>query len=325
MYPGVPRVLSGNGLEPYRPLPPPGRDTSGNRLGLARWLTQEGHPLTSRVQVNRIWGHHFGRELVTTPGDFGRTGSQPSHPRLLDWLAAEFEERGWSMKAMHRLIMTSAAYRQTSRVGPRPRSHDPDNLLFSRMPLRRLDAEAIHDSVLRVTGRLDPTPFGVPVHLKEETSGEVVPESTPGGWRRAVYLLKRRRMPVSSLEAFDYPVMIPNCGQRRQSNVPLQALQLVNGELMRGHARYLAGRLMDQSPGDTAGQIEGLYLEVLGRYPTSGESRRIEKSLQRLQREWRGHLERKNDPAPRGPGARWSALSSVALTLLNSAEFMYID
>ena len=325
VYPGVPRVLSGNGLEPYRPLPPAGRDTSGNRLGLARWLTQKGHPLTSRVQVNRIWGHHFGRELVTTPGDFGRTGSQPSHPRLLDWLAAEFEDRGWSMKAMHRLIMTSAAYRQTSRVGPRARRQDPDNLLFSRMRLRRLDAEAIHDSVLRVTGRLDPTLFGIPVHLKEESSGEVVPESTPGGWRRAVYLLKRRRMPVSSLEAFDYPVMIPNCGQRRQSNVPLQALQLVNGELMRGHARYLAGRLMDQSPGDMPGQIEGLYLEVLGRYPTSGESRRIEKSLQRLQREWRGHLERKNDPAPRGPGARWSALSSVALTLLNSAEFMYID
>ena len=325
VYPGVPRVLSGNGLEPYRPLPPPGRDTSGNRLGLARWLTQEGHPLTSRVQVNRIWGHHFGRELVTTPGDFGRTGSQPSHPRLLDWLAAEFEDRGWSMKAIHRLIMTSAAYRQTSRVGPGASQQDPDNLLFSRMPLRRLDAEAIHDSVLRVTGRLDPTLFGIPVHLKEESSGEVVPESTPGGWRRAVYVLKRRRMPVSSLEAFDYPVMIPNCGQRRQSNVPLQALQLVNGELMRGHARYLAGRIMDQSPGDPPGQIEELYLEVLGRYPTSGESRRIEKSLQRLQREWRSHLERKNDPAPRGPGARWSALSSVALTLLNSAEFMYID
>ena len=325
VYPGVPRVLSGNGLEPYRPLPPAGRDTSGNRLGLARWLTQEGHPLTSRVQVNRIWGHHFGRELVTTPGDFGRTGSQPTHPRLLDWLAAEFEDRGWSMKAMHRLIMSSAAYRQTSRVGPGAIQRDPDNLLFSRMPLRRLDAEAIHDSVLQVTGRLDPTLFGIPVHLKEESSGEVVPESTPGGWRRAVYLLKRRRMPVSSLEAFDYPVMIPNCGQRQQSNVPLQALQLINGELMRGHARYLAGRLMDQSPGDTAGQIEGLYLEVLSRFPTSGESRRIEKSLQRLQREWRSHLERKNDPAPRGPGARWSALSSVALTLLNSAEFLYID
>ena len=325
VYPDVPRVLSAAGLEPYRPLPPAGRDTSGNRLGLARWLTQEGHPLTARVQVNRIWGHHFGRELVTTPGDFGRTGSQPTHPQLLDWLAAEFVDRGWSIKAMHRLMMTSAAYRQTSRVSPRVRESDPDNLLFSRMPLRRLNAEALHDSVLRVTGRLDPTPFGIPVHLKEESSGEVVPESTPGGWRRAVYLLKRRRMPVSSLEAFDYPVMIPNCGQRRQSNVPLQALQLVNGELMRGHARYLAGRLMDQAPGDMPGQIEKLYLEVLSRYPTPEESRRIEESLQRLQREWRSHLDQENDPGPRGPGARWSALSSVVLTLLNSAEFLYID
>ena len=325
VYPNVPGVLSDAGLKAYRPLPPAGRDTSGNRLGLARWLTQKGHPLTSRVQVNRIWGHHFGRELVTTPGDFGRTGSPPTHPRLLDWLAVEFVERDWSMKAMHRLIMTSAAYRQTSRVSPRVRRHDPDNLLFSRMRLKRLEAEALHDSVLRVTGRLDPTPFGIPVHLKEESSGEIVPESTPGGWRRAVYLLKRRRMPVSALEAFDYPVMIPNCGQRRQSNVPLQALQLVNGELMRGHARYLAGRLMDQAPGDTPGQIERLYLEVLSRYPTPRESRRIEESLARLQRHWRGHLDQVNDPAPRGPAARWSALSSVALTLLNSAEFLYID
>ena len=325
VYPSVPRVLSDAGLEPYRPMPPAGRNTSGNRLGLARWLSQKAHPLTSRVQVNRIWGHHFGRELVTTPGDFGRTGSPPTHPQLLDWLAVEFVDRGWSMKAMHRLIMASAAYRQTSRVSPRVRQQDPDNLLLSRMRLKRLEAEALHDSVLRVTGRLDPTPFGIPVLLKEESSGEVVPESTPGGWRRAVYLLKRRRMPVSSLEAFDYPVMIPNCGQRQQSNVPLQALQLVNGELMRGHARYLAGRLMDQAPGDTEGQIENLYLEVLSRYPTREESRRIEASLDRLHREWRSHLDQKNDPAPRGPGARWSALSSVVLTLLNSAEFLYID
>ena len=172
------------------------------------------------------------------------------------------------------------------------------------MPLRRLDAEALHDSVLRVTGRLDPTPFGIPVHLKEESSGEVVPESTSGGWRRAVYLLKRRRMPVSSLEAFDYPVMIPNCGQRRQSVVPLQALQLVNGELMRGHARYLAGRLMDQAPGDTPGQVEQLYLEVLSRYPTARENRRIEESLQTPAAgvaRAPGPEERSGAAGPRGP------------------------
>ena len=325
VYPSVPAVLNRSGLKPYRPVKVSGRDTSGNRLGLARWLTQPNHPLTSRVKVNRIWAHHFGRTLVTSPGNFGRTGSKPSHPQLLDWLATEFVARGWSLKAMHRLIMTSTAYRQTSEVGQRSREGDPENLLLSRMPLRRLDAEALHDSVLQVTGRLDTTPFGIPVAVEEKPSGEVVAEATEKGWRRAVYLLKRRRMPVSALEAFDYPVMMPNCDERRQSTVVVQALQLMNSELMRSHASYLAGRLMDRAPGDTEKQVEDLYLRVLTRYPRIDEKQRILASLDTLSEEWKAHLEQKNEAGPRGPTAQWSALSSVALTLLNSAEFLYID
>ncbi len=325
VYPSVPAVLNRTELTPYRPVKVPGRDTSGNRLGLARWLTQPNHPLTSRVKVNRIWSHHFGRALVTSPGNFGRTGSKPSHPQLLDWLATEFVARGWSQKAMHRLIMTSTAYRQSSRVGRRAREGDPDNVLLSRMPLRRLDAEALHDSVLRVTDRLDPTPFGIPVAVEEKPSGEVIPEATERGWRRAIYLLKRRRMPVSALEAFDYPVMMPNCDERRHSTVVVQALQLMNSELMRNHARYLAGRLMDQAPGDPEKQIENLYLRVLTRYPRADEKQRVLASLDTLGEEWKVHLEKRNEAGPRGPTADWSALSSVALTLLNSAEFLYID
>ena len=325
VYPSVPAVLNRTELTPYRPVKVPGRDTSGNRLGLARWLTQPNHPLTSRVKVNRIWSHHFGRALVTSPGNFGRTGSKPSHPQLLDWLATEFVDRGWSQKAMHRLIMTSTAYRQSSRVGRRAREGDPDNVLLSRMPLRRLDAEALHDSVLRVTDRLDPTPFGIPVAVEEKPSGEVIPEATERGWRRAIYLLKRRRMPVSALEAFDYPVMMPNCDERRHSTVVVQALQLMNSELMRNHARYLAGRLMDQAPGDPEKQIENLYLRVLTRYPRADEKQRVLASLDTLGEEWKVHLEKRNEAGPRGPTADWSALSSVALTLLNSAEFLYID
>ena len=325
VYPSVPAALNRAGLDPYRPVTVPGRDTSGNRLGLARWLTQPNHPLTSRVKVNRIWSHHFGRALVTSPGNFGRIGSKPSHPQLLDWLATEFVARGWSLKAMHRLIMTSTAYRQTSKVMPEARAGDPENQLLSRMPLRRLDAEAVHDSVLRVTGRLDTTPFGIPVAVQEKPSGEVVAASTEKGWRRAVYLLKRRRMPVSALEAFDYPVMMPNCDERRHSTVVVQALQLMNSELMRNHASYLAGRLMDQAPNNLEKQVEDLYLQVLTRYPKAEEKQRLLLSLDTLAGEWKAHLEQKNEAGPRGPTAQWSALSSVALTLLNSAEFLYID
>ena len=325
VYPRVPTALDRSELKPYRPAKVPGRDTSGNRLGLARWLMQPNHPLTSRVKVNRIWSHHFGRALVASPGNFGRTGSKPSHPQLLDWLATEFVARGWSQKAMHRLIMTSTAYRQSSRVRPQSREGDPENLLLSRMPLRRLDAEALHDSVLRVTGRLDTTPFGIPVTVEEKPTGEVVAEATEKGWRRAIYLLKRRRMPVSALEAFDYPVMMPNCDERRHSTVVIQALQLMNSELMRHHASYLAGRLMDEAPADPGKQVENLYLRVLTRYPRTEEKQRVLASLDTLAGEWQAHLEKTNEAGPRGPTAQWSALSSVTLALLNSAEFLYID
>ena len=126
------------------------------------WLVQPNHPLTARVMVNRIWMHHFSKGLVASPSNFGRTGVPPSHPELLDWLATEFVQRGWSMKAMHRLIMTSTAYRQSSRFDPAVHQADPDNVLLSRMPMRRMDAEALYDSVLTVTGRLDLAQFGPP-------------------------------------------------------------------------------------------------------------------------------------------------------------------
>lgn len=132
-------------------------------------------------------------------------------------------------------------------------------------------------------------------------------------------------MPVSALEAFDYPVMMPNCDERRHSTVVVQALQLMNSELMRNHASYLAGRLMDQAPGHPEKQVEDLYLQVLTRYPRADEKQRVLASLETLAGEWKAHLEQKNEAGPRGPTAQWSALSSVVLTLLNSAEFLYID
>ncbi len=238
-------------------------DSSGRRLALARWLVQPNHPLTARVMVNRIWMHHFGRGLVASPANFGRNGVPPSHPELLDWLATEFVRSGWSMKAMHRLIMTSAAYRQSSRRWLGVHQADPDNLLLSRMPMRRMEAEVLYDSILKVTGSLDPTLFGPPVEVDIKPGGEVVAKGTKAGWRRSVYVLQRRRTPMTMLEVFDLPPMSPNCIERRQSTVPTQALQMMNSDVVQERSRYFAGRLIDQFGNDREKQIQALYLRAL--------------------------------------------------------------
>ncbi|MDA1313814.1 MAG: DUF1553 domain-containing protein [Acidobacteria bacterium] len=323
--PAVPSVLR-VGLEPFRVERPWKHDgTSGNRLALARWLTQPNHPLTARVMVNRIWAHHFGRGLVATPSNFGRTGLAPSHPELLDWLATEFVRQGWSIKAMHRMMLTSAAYRQTSAVSDEATAADPENILLSRMSLRRMDSEALYDSILRVTGRLNDKPFGSPDNVAIKETGEIVAEGTKAGWRRAVYILRRRKTPPTILDVFDLPQLNPNCTERAESTVAPQALQMLNGETTRGHARYLAGRLIDEFPDDRARQIEQLYLRALTRRATENEIAAGLSSLDDLTAEWRGHIEDRNDTAPRELAARWSALSSLAHAVLSSAEFLYVD
>ena len=270
--PGVPSVLR-VGLAPYTVVPPAANpESSGRRLALARWLVQPNHPLTARVMVNRIWMHHFGRGLVASAANFGRTGTPPSHPELLDWLATEFVRSGWSMKTMHRLIMTSSAYRQSSRFDPAIHQADPDNVLLSRMPMRRLEAEALYDSILKVAGSLDSTAFGPPVEIEVKPEGEIVAKGTKAGWRRSVYVLQRRKTPVTILELFDLPPMSPNCIERRQSTVPTQALQMMNGDLLQQHSRYLAGRLIDEFGNDRAKQIRALYLRALSRPPTAKET-----------------------------------------------------
>ena len=321
--PGVPRMLAAR-TAPFKAVPPR-NGTSGNRLAFARWLTDPRHPLTARVMVNRIWLSHFGRGIVSTPSNFGLTGAAPSHPELLDWLATEFVREGWSIKAMHRLIMTSSAYRQTSRVAAEVAAADPENILLSRMPLRRMDAEVLHDSILRATGRLDPTRFGRPVKVAKKENGEIVPEATDDGWRRAVYVLKKRRTPVTLLEVFDAPKPAPNCTERRESNVAPQALQMMNGEAAHEHARFLAGRLVDKHPNDRASQVAEAYERILSRRPTGAESELAMQDLESLDRHWLAHLDQAKHAGPRRDAARWMALGSFAHALLNSAEFLYID
>jgi len=329
VHPGVPSVLTAS-LKPYRlaargePGGPVG-DSSGRRLALAEWITQPNHPLTARVIVNRIWMHYFGRGLVATPANFGKTGSLPSHPELLDWLATELVRNQWSLKSIHRLILQSSAFRQTSRVAQGLETKDPDHILLSRMPLRRMDADSLYDSVLKATGQLDGTPFGAPSPIVVKPDGEVVPKGSEKGYRRALYVMQRRRTPVTMLETFDTPPMTPNCIERPRSVVPTQALQLMNSAATMEHARHLAGRIVDALPGRREAQIQRAYLRVLSRAPSSAEIARAAAGLDEFEAQWRPPLTEKREAAPRGMMAQWMALGDLVHTLLNSAEFSYVD
>lgn len=209
--------------------------TTGRRLAFARWLTSGRHPLVARVIVNRVWMHHFGHGLVGTPADFGKLGSRPTHPELLDWLATEFMQQGWSLKKLHRLIMQSTVYRQSSVAGD---STIPASAYLSK-PLIRLDAEAIRDRMLAVSGTLATTLYGPPVGLKEDDTGQVVID---GQTRRSIYTQVRRSQPVSIMQAFDAPVMETNCESRSVSTVATQSLMLLNGDIVLTHAANLASR-----------------------------------------------------------------------------------
>lgn len=222
--------------------------TTGRRLALAHWLTGPDNPLTARVIVNRVWLHHFGRGIVSTPADFGKLGTLPTHPELLDWLAAEFRDSGWSMKQLHRTIMRSTAYRQSSRRDAAASAIDADNRYYARQNVLRLDAEAFRDRVLAASGALDPALFGPPIAVQEDDSGQVsVAGDVP---RRSLYLQQRRTQPVALMQAFDAPVMQTNCEVRPSSTVATQSLMLLNGQFLIDQAARLAQRVQQEPPGD---------------------------------------------------------------------------
>ncbi len=320
--PGVPSVLS-EGIEPYDLVPLDW--SSGRRLALAKWLVQPNHPLTARVVVNRVWQHYFSRGIVQSEGNFGRTGTPPTHPELLDWLAVEFVERGWSLKALHRLILTSTAYRQSSMLDEASRAGDPENALLSRFPMRRLDADAIRDSVLTAAHRLDPKPFGLPDEINVKPDGEVVPKDSAAGQRRSIYVQQRRSKPVTMLEAFDAPQLKPNCLRRANSTVASQALQMMNSEILRTNSRYMAGRVIDAVGDDPAAQVARVYLTALGRPPSADERTDGVFTLSEMTKAWERRLEEQVPMEPKRTKARWLALATLCHTVLNSAEFLYID
>ena len=300
---GFPSALSGGRTEPatiesdrYRQFP-----TRGYRLTLAKWIASPDNPLTARVFVNRVWQHHFGRGIVPTPSDFGINGDRPTHPELLDWLAHYFIENNWSTKQLHRLMLTSATYRQSANHPQPVVTADPENQLLSRFPRRRLSAEEIRDSILAVSGRLHPERGGPPVFpaLPDDLAdfarygrgGDLMWETNAkpeDARRRSIYTFQRRSMPLPMMASFDAPVFSESCERRSQTTTPLQALNLMNGDLVRDEAAALAARL--RTPAEA-------FEHVLLRAPRPDEL------------------------------ARTQSLSLIQLcrVLFNSNEFLYID
>jgi hypothetical protein len=248
------------------------------RLLLAKWITDPRNPLTARVCVNRIWEHHFGRGIVDTPSDFGNIGSPPSHPELLDWLANDLTTHGWKLKRLHRLLVTSYAYRQTSAVNPAGAAKDADDRLLWRMPLRRMEAEAVRDSILLTTGELDRTMGGpgyalftynvvnVAIYGPKEAQG-------PETWRRGVYQIPARGIRDDLLGNFDCPDSSERTPQRTSTTTALQALSLLNSRFISQQANLFADRVQEHAGKESAAQVYDAFQFAFGRAPKQSEVR----------------------------------------------------
>jgi len=233
-------ITAAEGEQQELPVNDAERPTTGRRLAFAKWLTSGKHPLLARVIVNRVWLHHFGKGLVETPADFGKLGVQPSNPELLDYLADEFMQQGWSLKKLHRLIMASTVWRQTAETGSDPASMQASAYEFTHRRLVRLDAETIRDRMLAASGQLDRQLYGRPIAIKEDETGQVIVNGDQK--RRSMYIQARRSRPVAMLQTFDAPVMQTNCEVRPVSTVATQSLMLMNGEFTLSQAALLADR-----------------------------------------------------------------------------------
>jgi hypothetical protein len=325
--PGDLTIAAPEGARPEIPAKDPTLPTTGRRLAWARYLTTGHHPLVGRVLVNRVWLNHFGRGLVDTPGDFGKLGVKPTHPEVIDYLASVFttpthphthtptQTLGWSLKKLHRLIMLSTVYRQASIADSRKRAVDTDGALYSRFPVRRLDAEALRDRILAAAGRLDRTQFGPPVPIVEDAVGQVaVKDDAP---RRSVYLQVRRTRPVSFLVAFDAPVMSVNCERRISSNSAPQALMLMNSDFLLAQAGHFAARLTKEAPGDLPRQIARGWELAYGRPVTPQE---LGMAL--------GFVRKQQEAQRAAAGVEKAdllALTNLCQQLLSSNEFLYVD
>ena len=325
-------------VEPRTPTFLPGLPAEGRatRRDLAAWLLSEENPLTARVAVNRMWQEFFGRGLVRTSEDFGTQGDVPSHPELLDWLAREFMDGGWSMKRMHKLIVMSATYRQSSEARPELLERDPENSWVARQNRLRLPSEVLRDSALFAGGLLAPEIGGPSVYppqpkgvaeLTYDWDTERWPESTgPDRYRRGLYTFFRRTAPYPQMMIFDAPDSHRAASRRRRSNTPLQALNLLNDEVFLEAARGLALRVVTDSPTDWRTRLDHMFQITLGRPPSAAEAAELLQSYRRqtlllhqfpaevtrlIQLDWSEH-----DPV------QLAAWTGVGRILMNTDEFI---
>jgi len=320
--------------------------TTGRRLAFANALTDGKHPLLARVMVNRVWMHHFGKGIVESAADFGVLGNEPSHPELLDWLAADFMANGWSLKRLHRQILTSQTWRQRSNRDAKRDEIDPDNRLLSRQNVRRLEAETLRDAMLAVTGKINPKLFGKPVPVMFNPEGAVVigNDTTDSAgrqtgkfiplegeeFRRSVYVQVRRTQPLEIFQTFDAPDMMEaNCEVRPVTTVSPQSLLLMNNAAMREFAKYFGERLRSEGGPKLGDKVERAWQLAFGRKPSAED---LEAAIEFVEAQ-RAYYEK--NPAKiekvAGPAEKENtepellALAALGHALMSTNEFLYID
>jgi hypothetical protein len=280
--------------------------STGRRLAFARWIADRDNPLTARVAVNHIWLRHFGQAIVPTAADFGRNGRPPSYPALLDWLAVEFMERDWSMRHMHRLIVTSSAYRMASTSDESNLALDRDNVYLWRMTPRRLEAEAVRDCIFYVAGKLDPIIGGPEI---DHNQGLTMP-------RRSIYFRHAQEKQMEFLKLFDLAA-VTECYQRKESVLPQQSLALFNSELTLRHARLLARELSAKAGNDPAAFTTAAFECVLSRPPTAEETAECVSFLKEQTRRYSEARASASDPALR-------ACEGLVHALMNHHDFVTV-
>ena len=332
--PGLPSILADDSISFD---PSSGTTALAYRKRLALWLSRPNHPLTARVMVNRVWLWHFGRGLVSTPNDYGRQGQLPSHPELLDWLAVEFVESGWSLKDLHRLIMLSTTYQQASNFNHADNLRiDPENRYLWRMNRQRLEGEAVWDAIHSVAGTLNTKMGGHPIALPL-AEDEQTAVGSPSQWpvasdpsehnRRGIYILSRRNFTYPMLQAFDNPDNAVSCPERDVTTVAPQALWFLNNRVIFQQALELASRLVKERGEDPAAWVERAWQLALARAPSPGEKRQGLALIESLTSSSAQTKPLENTGpvlATLGP-ERAAALAKFCLTVFNLSEFSYVD
>jgi mono/diheme cytochrome c family protein len=345
VMPGELSVLAGSRTIDY-PEKSPTLPSTGRRLAFANSITDGKHPLLARVMVNRVWMNHFGKGLVASAGDFGKLGELPSHPELLDWMAAEFMQKGWSIKHLHRLIMNSRTYAQSSKRETERERIDPDNRLLSRMNVQRIEAETLRDAFLAVSGKINPKLGGVPVPVMHNEEGQVVlgndTTDTAGRqtgkyvplhgeeYRRSVYVQSRRTMPLEMFAAFDAPAMTDAmCSVRPVTTVSPQSLLLMNNAYMREHAQDFAQRLIAECGSDIEKQVQRAWKLCYSREASMADAQAAVEFIKAQTEHYRTNpakLEHVVAPAEKNNApAELLGLAALCHALMSGNAFLYVD